>query len=112
MIAPLPARFSRTFPLAQYMREASAGRLMIACRQAGTFLSRRAAGRVRRAGARRARRGRFPRGSGPDLSAAGASVNRMTDHTNLSATVQKPSATVIDWLLDSDPAIRWQVLAD
>ena len=39
-------------------------------------------------------------------------MNRMTDHTNLSATVQEPPATVIDWLLDSDPAIRWQVLAD
>src|SRR6202042_3430269 len=85
MIEAFPARFSRTFPLAQYMREASAGRLMIACRQAGTFLSRRAAGRVRRAGARRARRGRLPAGSESvspapaafqtRLSAAGASVN-------------------------------------
>ena len=35
---------------------------------------------------------------------------------NLNNSIQGPSAaapiTVIDWLLDSDPAIRWQVLAD
>ena len=36
----------------------------------------------------------------------------MTDHTNLSATVQEPPMSVINWLLDSDPAIRWQVLRD
>jgi hypothetical protein len=40
----------------------------------------------------------------------------MTDNTNLSATIQESSMaapmTVIDWLLDSDPAIRWQVLCD
>ena len=40
----------------------------------------------------------------------------MTNSTNLNATIQESSATapttVIDWLLDSDPAIRWQVLRD
>jgi hypothetical protein len=40
----------------------------------------------------------------------------MTDNANLNATIQEPPATarttVIDWLLDSDPAIRWQVLGD
>src|SRR5260370_14348546 len=41
----------------------------------------------------------------------------MTNNTNLNATTtQEPSMTtpmtVIDWLLDSDPAIRWQVLRD
>jgi hypothetical protein len=40
----------------------------------------------------------------------------MPNDTDLSATSQGPRATapvtVIDWLLDSDPAIRWQVLAD
>jgi hypothetical protein len=40
----------------------------------------------------------------------------MTNNTNLSATIEGPpmttQATVIDWLLDSDPAIRWQVLGD
>jgi hypothetical protein len=38
----------------------------------------------------------------------------MTDNTNQKATIDEPSPTVpaavIDWLLDSDPAIRWQVL--
>jgi hypothetical protein len=37
-------------------------------------------------------------------------------NTDLNATIQEPSmtapVTVIDWLLDSDPAIRWQVLGD
>jgi hypothetical protein len=40
----------------------------------------------------------------------------MTNNTNLNATIEGPpmttQATVIDWLLDSDPAIRWQVLGD
>jgi hypothetical protein len=40
----------------------------------------------------------------------------MTNDTDPNATVQEPPATapvtVIDWLLDSDPAIRWQVLRD
>src|ERR1700689_1543423 len=40
----------------------------------------------------------------------------MTNNTNLNATVQESPMTapmtVIDWLLDSDPAIRWQVLCD
>jgi hypothetical protein len=40
----------------------------------------------------------------------------MTNNTNLNATIQDSSMTapmtVIDWLLDSDPAIRWQVLCD
>jgi hypothetical protein len=40
----------------------------------------------------------------------------MTNLTNANATVEEPSmptsAAVIDWLLDSDPAIRWQVLSD
>jgi hypothetical protein len=40
----------------------------------------------------------------------------MTNNANLSAAIQEPSvtapATVTDWLLDSDPAIRWQVLRD
>jgi hypothetical protein len=40
----------------------------------------------------------------------------MTDNTNLNATIEEPSTTgqttVLDWLLDSDPAIRWQVLGD
>ena len=37
-------------------------------------------------------------------------------NTNLNATIQESPVTapmtVIDWLLDSDPAIRWQVLCD
>jgi hypothetical protein len=40
----------------------------------------------------------------------------MTNNTNVNATIAEPSmtdpATAVDWLLDSDPAIRWQVLAD
>ncbi|HUD79221.1 MAG TPA: squalene cyclase [Streptosporangiaceae bacterium] len=40
----------------------------------------------------------------------------MTNNANLSAAIQEPSmtapTTVTDWLLDSDPAIRWQVLRD
>jgi hypothetical protein len=40
----------------------------------------------------------------------------MTNDTNLNATIEGSSTTaaktVIDWLLDSDPAIRWQVLRD
>jgi hypothetical protein len=40
----------------------------------------------------------------------------MTNNTNVNATIAEPSMTApaaaIDWLLDSDPAIRWQVLAD
>jgi hypothetical protein len=40
----------------------------------------------------------------------------MTNNTNLNATIQESSTTaspsVVDWLLDSDPAIRWQVLRD
>jgi hypothetical protein len=40
----------------------------------------------------------------------------MTNKTNLNATIQESTmaapVTVIDWLLDSDPAIRWQVLCD
>ena len=40
----------------------------------------------------------------------------MTNNTNPNATIQEPpvtaTVTVIDWLLDSDPAIRWQVLSD
>jgi hypothetical protein len=40
----------------------------------------------------------------------------MTNNTNLNATIGGSSMTtpltVIDWLLDSDPAIRWQVLGD
>jgi hypothetical protein len=40
----------------------------------------------------------------------------MTNKTNVNATIAEPSmtdpATAVDWLLDSDPAIRWQVLAD
>jgi hypothetical protein len=40
----------------------------------------------------------------------------MTNNTNPNATIQESSMTapmtVIDWLLDSDPAIRWQVLDD
>ena len=40
----------------------------------------------------------------------------MTDNTNLKTAIEEPSMTaqktVTDWLLDSDPAIRWQVLAD
>jgi hypothetical protein len=40
----------------------------------------------------------------------------MTNSTDLNARLQESSMgdpmTVIDWLLDSDPAIRWQVLAD
>jgi hypothetical protein len=40
----------------------------------------------------------------------------MTNNTHLNATIEGPpmttQATVIDWLLDSDPAIRWQVLGD
>jgi hypothetical protein len=40
----------------------------------------------------------------------------MTNNTELNATIEDSSRTgpmtVIDWLLDSDPAIRWQVLAD
>jgi hypothetical protein len=40
----------------------------------------------------------------------------MTDNTTLHATIQESPMTapmtVIDWLLDSDPAIRWQVLRD
>jgi hypothetical protein len=40
----------------------------------------------------------------------------MTNNTNLNATVRESSMTaamsVVDWLLDSDPAIRWQVLRD
>ncbi len=40
----------------------------------------------------------------------------MTNNTNLNATIEESSSTapktVIDWLLDSDPAIRWQVLRD
>jgi hypothetical protein len=40
----------------------------------------------------------------------------MTDETNLNAAVEAPPtaapATVVDWLLDSDPAIRWQTLDD
>jgi hypothetical protein len=40
----------------------------------------------------------------------------MTNNTDLNATTENSSrtapVTVIDWLLDSDPAIRWQVLAD
>ena len=34
----------------------------------------------------------------------------MTNNTSPSITSKAPPATVIDWLLDSDPAIRWQVL--
>ena len=37
-------------------------------------------------------------------------VNRMTTNTNQNATTQESSTTA--WLLDSDPAIRWQVLSD
>jgi hypothetical protein len=40
----------------------------------------------------------------------------MTNNSTLNATSQESSrtnpTTVIDWLLDSDPAIRWQVLCD
>ena len=40
----------------------------------------------------------------------------MTNDTSLNATIQESPVTapmtVIDWLLDSDPAIRWQVLCD
>jgi hypothetical protein len=40
----------------------------------------------------------------------------MTNNTNVNATIEGPSVTapaaVLDWLLDSDPAIRWQVLGD
>jgi hypothetical protein len=40
----------------------------------------------------------------------------MTNNTNLNATIQESSMdasmTVLSWLLDSDPAIRWQVLSD
>ena len=40
----------------------------------------------------------------------------MTNNANPNATIQESSVTapmtVIDWLLDSDPAIRWQVLRD
>jgi hypothetical protein len=40
----------------------------------------------------------------------------MTHNTNPNAIIQEPlmtaQTTVTDWLLDSDPAIRWQVLAD
>jgi hypothetical protein len=40
----------------------------------------------------------------------------MTNNINRNATIEGSSTTtpvaVIDWLLDSDPAIRWQVLAD
>jgi hypothetical protein len=40
----------------------------------------------------------------------------MTNSTNPKAAIQESSMTapmtVIDWLLDSDPAIRWQVLGD
>ncbi len=40
----------------------------------------------------------------------------MTNDTDLNATIEDSSAdapmTVIDWLLDSDPAIRWQALGD
>ena len=40
----------------------------------------------------------------------------MTNNTNLNAIIQESSTTaspsVVDWLLDSDPAIRWQVLRD
>ena len=40
----------------------------------------------------------------------------MTDNTDLNAAGGAPSmtipGTVIDWLADSDPAIRWQVLGD
>jgi hypothetical protein len=40
----------------------------------------------------------------------------MTDNTNPNAIIEEPlmtaQTTVTDWLLDSDPAIRWQVLAD
>ena len=40
----------------------------------------------------------------------------MTNNTNLNGTIEGSSATApattIDWLLDSDPAIRWQVLGD
>jgi hypothetical protein len=50
------------------------------------------------------------------LSGIGFSVILMTNDTNLKATIKEPSmtapVTVIDWLLDSDPAVRWQVLAD
>ena len=54
--------------------------------------------------------------SGRRLSGIGFSVNLMTDNTNLNDSIQESSMTapitVIDWLLDSDPAIRWQVLRD
>ncbi len=40
----------------------------------------------------------------------------MTNNANLNATIEEPSMTApaspIDWLLDSDPAIRWQALGD
>jgi hypothetical protein len=40
----------------------------------------------------------------------------MTDNTNLDATIHESARTtsmnVIEWLLDSDPALRWQVLRD
>jgi hypothetical protein len=40
----------------------------------------------------------------------------MTNNTDLNATIEESSTTaamtVIDWLLNSDPAIRWQVMRD
>ncbi len=40
----------------------------------------------------------------------------MTTDTNVTATTEGPPmtapVTIVDWLLDSDPAIRWQVLDD
>ncbi|HEV7703424.1 MAG TPA: hypothetical protein VGO46_03990, partial [Gemmatimonadaceae bacterium] len=33
-------------------------------------------------------------------------------HPSRSATLIKPSETLIDWLLDADPSIRWQVMRD
>ena len=46
------------------------------------------------------------------MSGIGFSLSLVTDNTDMNATIQEPSMAVIDWLLDSDPAIRWQVLRD
>jgi hypothetical protein len=54
--------------------------------------------------------------SGRRSSGTGFNVDLMTNKTNLMAAGHESSmtapTTVADWLLDSDPAIRWQVQCD
>src|SRR4026209_2153161 len=46
-----------------------------------------------------------------------ASLNQSTEHQQMATNppkrqAPKPNRSVIQWLLDSDPSIRWQVLRD